>query len=100
MLGHLVDQDFHCLQRSLNTRDLSLPHHKHVDNFVDALALRDPGLLGHLADRDPQSLQCSLNLRDLSLQHHRRIDNLVDVINLRELGMLGHLGTSIVFNTV
>ena len=56
-LGHLVDQDFHCLQRSLNTRDLSLHHHKRVDNFVDALALRGPGLLGHLVDRDFQCLR-------------------------------------------
>ena len=83
MLGHLVDRAFHCLQYSLYLRDLSLHHHKHVDNSVDALALRGPGLLGHLVDRDFQSSKPS--------ESDRRIDNFVDVINLRELGVLGLL---------
>ena len=38
MLGHLVDRAFHCLQYSLNLRDLSLHHHRRIDNnFVDAI---------------------------------------------------------------
>ena len=44
-------RDFHGLQHSLNSRDLSLHHHRHIDNFVDVVNLRDLGMFGHLVDR-------------------------------------------------
>ena len=53
MLGHLVERDFHGLQHSMNLRDLSLHHHRRIDNnLVDARNLRELGMLGHLVDRE------------------------------------------------
>ena len=51
----LLRRNFHGLQHSLNSRDLELHHHKHIDNLVGVQSLWELGVLGHLVDRDFQS---------------------------------------------
>ena len=44
-------RDFHGIKHSLNSRDLSLHHHRQIGNFVDVIDLRNLGMFGHLVDR-------------------------------------------------
>ena len=75
----LCRRDFHCLQHSLNPRDLSLHHHRHFDNVVDVLNLRDLRMLCHLVDLvDRRSvrvfaLRCALGARHEALAHRRSV---------------------------
>ena len=85
MLGHLVDQldhrhvlnfadelrqrGFSRLGHSPKLRDLSLHHHRDIDNFVDLWNLRDLDMLGHLVD----------------LPDHRHVHNFADELRQRGL---------------